>query len=93
MLLPIDPLLVSVRCNVDGLADYAVEFRYPGESAGKGEAEAAFANCRGVRKEIRKSLGVDEPPSGQMNLRIKERRGRYKLRRKKRRRRNGTSHE
>jgi HEPN domain-containing protein len=85
MLLPVEPLLASVRCNVDGLTDYAVEFRYPSESATKEEARAALADCHAVRMETRKILGVDEPPSAQMSLRIKEKRGRYKVRRKKKR--------
>ena len=38
---------------------------------------------RDVRAELRRSLGLDGPSSAQMNLRIKERRARYKVRRKK----------
>ena len=83
MLLPVEPLLASVRCNVDGLTDYAVEFRYPSESATKEEAKAALDDSRAVRKEVRKILGLDEPPSAQMNLRIKEKRARYRVRRNK----------
>jgi hypothetical protein len=83
-LLPIAPQLDTFRKGLASLTDHAVEFRYPGESATKEVAKTAFANCRVARKEIRKTLGMDEPPSGQMNLRIKERRARYKVRRKKR---------
>jgi HEPN domain-containing protein len=84
MLLPIEPLLASVRSSVDGLTDYAVEFRYPSESATKEEAKTALVDCRAVREEIRKILALDEPPSVQMSLHIKEKRARYKVRRKRR---------
>ena len=78
------PFLVSFREKLEPLNDYAVEFRYPSESATKEDAKLALTNCRAVRKEIRKVLGLDGPPSTQMNLRIKEKRMRYKVRRKKR---------
>ena len=83
LLLPIEPHLGTFRRKLASLTNHAFEFRYPGESATKEEAKIAFSSCRVVRKEIRKILGLDGPPSGQMNLRIKERRARYKVRRKK----------
>lgn len=83
-LLPIAPQLETSRKGLASLTDHAVEFRYPGESATKEVAKTAFANCRVARKEIRKMLEMDEPPSEQMDLRIKERRGRYKVQRKRR---------
>jgi HEPN domain-containing protein len=83
-LLPIAPQLEAFRKGLASLTDHAVDFRYPGESATKEVAKAAFANCRAVRKEIRGILGLDEPPSSQMSLRIKEKRGSYKVRRKRR---------
>jgi HEPN domain-containing protein len=84
-LLPVAPQLQAFRKGLASLTDHAVDFRYPGESATEEVAKRAFANCRAVRKEIRKILGLDEPPSAQMNLRIKEKRARYKVRRKKKR--------
>jgi HEPN domain-containing protein len=78
------PFLVSFRGKLELLNDYAVEFRYPSESATKTEARTAVANCRATREAVRKGLGLDEPPSAQMSLRIRERRARYKVRRKKR---------
>lgn len=83
LLSPVAPSLIPFREKLELLNGYAVEFRYPSETATKEEAGIALANCRAVRKEIRKILVVDEPPTGQMNLRIKERRARYKVGRKK----------
>jgi HEPN domain-containing protein len=78
---PVEPFLASLRENVDGLTHYAVEFRYPGESATREEAKVALANCRVARNAVRKSLGLDEPPASQMKLTIKERKARYRVRR------------
>jgi HEPN domain-containing protein len=81
---PVVPFLLSFHERLERMNDYAVEFRYPSESATKEEARIALANCRALRKEIRKILGLDEPPSAQMNLRIKEKPARYKVQRKRR---------
>ena len=82
LVLPIEPHLGTFRGKLASLTDHAFEFRYPGESATKEEAGAAITSCRAVRKEMRKILGLDGPPSAQMNL-IKERRARYKVQRKR----------
>jgi len=87
LLSSVAPSLTPFYEKLEPLNGYAVEFRYPSESATKEEAGIALANCRAVRKEIRKILGVGDPPSAQMNLRIKERRVRYKVGRKKKARR------
>ena len=42
------------------LSRSAVLARYPGESAGYEEAEAAFEICRRVRKRLRELLGLSE---------------------------------
>jgi HEPN domain-containing protein len=81
-LLPVAPQLETFRKGLASLTDHAVDFRYPDESATREVAKAAFANCRAVREEIRRVLGLDGPPSTQMSLRIKEKRGRYKVQRK-----------
>ena len=83
LLAPVAPFLVSFREKLELLNDYAVEFRYPSESATKTEARTALANCRATREVVRRGLGLDKSPSEQMNLRIRERRARYKGRRKK----------
>jgi HEPN domain-containing protein len=77
----LEPHLESFRKGLAALTDHAVEFRYPGEWATKEMAKTDLAHCRDVRKQIRKSLGLDEPPSGQMKLQIKERRGEYRVQR------------
>jgi HEPN domain-containing protein len=84
LVLSIAPFLASLRDKLEPLNDYAVEFRYPSETATKAEAKTALVNCRAVRKEVRKRLGLDEPPSAQMNLRIRERRAHYKVQPKRR---------
>jgi HEPN domain-containing protein len=83
LLQPVEPGLASLRENVDGLTHYAVDFRYPGESATREQAKVALANCRVARKAVRESLGLDEPPAAQMKLQIKERQARYRVRRRK----------
>ena len=84
LILPIAPVLASFRDKLEPLNDYAVEFRYPSETATREEAKTALVNCRAVRREVRKCLGLDGPPSAQMNLQIKEPRVRYRVRRKSR---------
>ena len=75
-----EPSLAALRLSLEALNDYAVEFRYPGESATLEEARIAFDNCQAARLLIRKLLGLDEPPSAQMKLRVKERKARYRVR-------------
>ena len=45
------------------IADYAVAFRYPAESATKQQAGRAFAICKRLRLQIRDALGLREPSS------------------------------
>lgn len=71
--LPITPYLEKHRAQLAWPTDHAVEFRYPGETATKEVAAKALSDCRAVRKEIRKILRLDEPPSPQLTL-IKEKR-------------------
>jgi predicted nucleotidyltransferase len=40
------------------LADCAVDFRYPGDTATLAEARLALKNCRSIRREVRSSLGL-----------------------------------
>lgn len=58
LLLPTHPLWAAMRPALDSLSLYAVAFRYPGDSADKQEAREALALCRGVREELRRSLGL-----------------------------------
>ena len=59
MLLPVEPLWATLRPDLQALSAFAVDFRYPGESADKEEAREALKFCRIVRKQIRISLGIE----------------------------------
>jgi HEPN domain-containing protein len=61
LLLPIEPLLVSFAPALRGLNDYAVKFRYPGQVLSRADALQAIKDCRGLRREIRQSLGLPGP--------------------------------
>jgi HEPN domain-containing protein len=82
LVLPLHPRLELLRAQLTALNLYAVELRYPGDTAPEDEANAAFANRRKVRKEIRGILGLDQPPTAQLQL-IKERPTRYRLERRR----------
>ena len=56
--LPVDPLWSAYSKVVDGMTDYAVDFRYPGHSATLREAKLALKHCRYLRAEARRSLGL-----------------------------------
>jgi hypothetical protein len=58
--LPVEPLWSAYSKAVDGMTDYAMDFRYPGHSATLREAKAAFKHCRTLRAEVRRSLGLKE---------------------------------
>lgn len=81
--LKIVPRLEHLRPGLASLTDHAVVFRYPGESATMEVARTAFVNCSAARSAIRQCLGLDEPPSGQTKLQVKERRATYRVRRRR----------
>ena len=56
LLLPAYPLWSAMLQALDQLTDYAVNFRYPGQSADEKEAKEAVEYCRGVRETVRLSL-------------------------------------
>lgn len=58
LLLPTQPFWSVLLPALDQLSDYAVNFRYPGHSADKKEAEEAVERCREVREVARRSLGL-----------------------------------
>lgn len=58
LLLPSYPLWNVMLPALDQLADYAINFRYPGQTADEKEAKEAIEFCRGVREEVRRSLGL-----------------------------------
>jgi len=47
-----------LRADLETLEDYSVRFRYPGESAEKGEAQSAYQAMKVVREFIRLKLGT-----------------------------------
>jgi HEPN domain-containing protein len=56
--LAIQPLWSAYAKAVDAMTDYAVDFRYPGQSATLREARAALRTCRSLRAEARRALGL-----------------------------------
>lgn len=56
--LPSEPLWESYCADLAYLSDFAVHFRYPGESADRSTALRARSLCRSFRKAARQSLGL-----------------------------------
>lgn len=56
--LSVEPLWSAFSKVVDGMTDYAVDYRYPGHSATLREARTAFNHCRSLRAEARRALGL-----------------------------------
>ncbi len=57
--LPMEPLWEAYRRELSYLSDYAVNFRYPGDSADRKTALQARSFCREFRKAARAALGLD----------------------------------
>ncbi len=60
-LLSTEPAWASLRADLDALTSYAVDFRYPGTSAGKELARTAVKQCAKVRQAVRQRLGLENP--------------------------------
>ena len=58
LILPVEPLWASFLPAAQALTDYAVDFRYPGDTATLAEAKLALRDCRAIRREVRSSLGL-----------------------------------
>lgn len=56
--LQVEPQWVTYARIVDAMSDYAVDFRYPGQTATLREAKAALKHCRSLRAETRRALGL-----------------------------------
>ena len=82
LVLPVEPLWEAFRDSARALSRYGVETRYPGEDVSAEEADEAFAACQSFRAEIRRSLGLDSPPS-QRGFQVSERFAKYKVKRKR----------
>ena len=58
LILPLEPLWEAWRADLNLLSSFAVEFRYPGESATKDDARHAGRICRDLRTPLREALGL-----------------------------------
>lgn len=56
----IEPFLLTFIHSLRELTDFAVEFRYPGESAEKEDARDAVKTCKEIRKLMRQRLGLKD---------------------------------
>jgi HEPN domain-containing protein len=54
--LPFEPLWEAFRQDLAYLSDFAVAYRYPGETSSKAQARDAIARCRRFRHVARQSL-------------------------------------
>ena len=57
--LPMHPLWESWVDDVEWLTQYAVLFRYPGETATRDDAKKAVRTAKALRTELRYALGLD----------------------------------
>ena len=58
LILPIEPTWSALRADLIALTAFAVEYRYPGNSATKQEAHDAVKRCRHIRRWIRQAFGL-----------------------------------
>jgi HEPN domain-containing protein len=58
-ILPVEPAWESMRSMLKVLTGYAVEFRYPGESANQEEANQSLKDCMHIRQIVRERLETD----------------------------------
>jgi len=63
LILPVEPLWESMRTSLVVLGNYAVGFRYPGESADRKAARDALKICTQIREQVRASLGCKDAKS------------------------------
>src|SRR5947209_15713938 len=61
--LSIEPAWTSMKADLNALSAFAVEYRYPGESADLAEAREALEKCQGERQIIRRAVDQDKPDS------------------------------
>ncbi|HEY3760332.1 MAG TPA: HEPN domain-containing protein [Verrucomicrobiae bacterium] len=58
LLQAVEPLWKSYEVAAKKMMGYAVNFRYPGENATATEAKLALKDCKSLRAEVRRSLGI-----------------------------------
>ena len=56
--LQIEPQWTALLPQARGLNGYAVDIRYPGQSATKAEAKQAVKDCREIRQAVRTAFGL-----------------------------------
>lgn len=56
--LQVEPQWIALQPQMNALGIFAVDFRYPGKSALKTDAQQAIKDCREVRRVIRTALGL-----------------------------------
>ncbi len=56
--LPVEPLWDALRPTLNELTSYATAFRYPGESASRQIAGAAYGHVKRIRARIREDMGL-----------------------------------
>ena len=56
--LKIDPAFLLLQSDLNMLEGYAIEFRYPGQSASNREAKEAVKATREIRSFVRTKLGI-----------------------------------
>jgi len=58
LVLPLEPSWKRFLSTGHLLTDYAVDIRYPGDTATLAEARQCFKHCKALRRDIRVSLGL-----------------------------------
>ncbi len=56
--LPFEPAWELLRADIAYLSEFAVSFRYPGDSADKDQAANAYQRCLRFREAVRQDLGL-----------------------------------
>lgn len=56
----VQPMLIGMRPDMVRLSEYAVEFRYPGESAAVKDAREAISIMQRSRMDLRTALGLED---------------------------------
>lgn len=58
LILPIEPGWSVLQSDLQYLSDFSVDYRYPGLSATKFQAQNAIKSCRKVRKVVRSTFDL-----------------------------------
>lgn len=58
LVLPVEPTWITLRQHLIVLTNFAVDYRYPGSTATRAEAQDTFKRSRSVRRTIRQAFGL-----------------------------------